>query len=181
MRSGPLPDFLRPGLRIVFVGINPGRHSAARGHHYAGPANHFWPLLYESGLVPEPVTYEDDHRLPEWGIGLTNLVARSTPGSDDLTREELAAAVPALKRKLRRVRPRIVCLNGQIVAAAVFGRPSRPGLQDEKLEGIPCYVMPSTSPRVAAYSRERKLQFFRELKDLVDGHRGQSHRGSRNR
>src|SRR5512140_274809 len=162
-----LPDYLEAGLKLVFVGINPGRHSAAHGHHYAGPANHFWPLLFESGLVPEPVTFEDDRRLPRWGIGLTNLVGRSTRGSDDLTREELSRAVPALRRKLRKFRPGLVCLNGQVVAAAIFGHVCRPGLQEETIEGIPCYVMPSTSPRVAAYSPAQKLAFFEELKELV--------------
>ena len=51
-----LPDYLRPGLDVVFVGINPGLSSAAAGHHYAGRTNHFWPLLYEAGFVPEPLT-----------------------------------------------------------------------------------------------------------------------------
>ena len=66
-RSEGLPDYLRPGLDVVFVGINPGLASAARGHHYAGPGNHFWPLLYEAGFVPEPLTYEDDWRTLDFG------------------------------------------------------------------------------------------------------------------
>ena len=56
----PLPDELRPGLDLVFVGINPGIASATRGHHYAGPGNHFWPLLYEAGFVPERLTVAMD-------------------------------------------------------------------------------------------------------------------------
>jgi hypothetical protein len=30
-----LPDHLRPGLDLVFVGINPGLYSVQRGYHFA--------------------------------------------------------------------------------------------------------------------------------------------------
>ena len=81
MSRSVLPDIVRKDLRLIFVGINPGRHSARAGHHYAGPGKHFWPMLFESGLVREPLTAQDDQRLlPEFGIGLLNIVGRSTPG-----------------------------------------------------------------------------------------------------
>ena len=38
----PLPDYLAPGLKVVFVGFNPGETSARRGHYYAYPGNRFW-------------------------------------------------------------------------------------------------------------------------------------------
>ena len=69
---------------MLFVGINPGIRSATIGHHFAGYSNRFWKLLFESGLVSEPIGTEDDNRLPEWGFGITNLVARPTPGIDTL-------------------------------------------------------------------------------------------------
>ena len=54
---------------VLFVGINPGVRSALTGHHFAGFSNRFWKLLSESALVPEPITYLDDARLPEFGFG----------------------------------------------------------------------------------------------------------------
>src|ERR1041385_6293764 len=84
----PLRDRVRPPLRVLFVGINPGIRSAEIGHHFAGYSNRFWKLLFESGLVPEPMGTEDDGRLPEWGFGITNLVARPTPGIDTLRPHE---------------------------------------------------------------------------------------------
>ena len=83
-----LPDYLAPKLRLVICGINPGVWSAARGHHYAGPGNHFWPCLSASGILPSaatPVTYEDDAALLQHGVGFTNMVARTTRGQADLT------------------------------------------------------------------------------------------------
>ncbi|XP_077869401.1 uncharacterized protein LOC144360704 [Saccoglossus kowalevskii] len=71
------------------VGINPGLFAAYKGHHYAGPGNHFWKCLYLSGLIPEPMTCMDDFKLHEYGIGFTNIVTRTTRGSADLTRLEL--------------------------------------------------------------------------------------------
>ena len=61
----PLVDRIRPGVRVLFVGINPGVRSAVSGHHFAGFSNRFWKLLSESKLVPEPLTFEDDGRLPD--------------------------------------------------------------------------------------------------------------------
>jgi TDG/mug DNA glycosylase family protein len=167
-----LPDCLRPGLDVVFVGINPGLASAAAGHHYAGATNHFWPLLHEAGFVPEPLDYQNDWRCPQFGIGLTNLVDRPSRGIDDLSPEELRAGAARLAEKLRRHRPRVVCFNGKAIAEAFFGRRVALGLQTERWEGLLVYVMPSTSARTAAYQRADKLRFFRELRRLVDRETG---------
>jgi len=163
-----LPDYLRPGLDVVFVGANPGLISAERGHYYAKKGNLFWPLLYEADLVPEPLTYEDDQRIRDFKIGLTDLVQRATAGVADLSRNELAAGARRLREKLRRVRPRVVCFNGKAIAEAFLKRRCALGLQPERWQGIPVFVMPSTSARAASYQRADKLRFFRELKRLVD-------------
>src|SRR5437588_2409976 len=97
-----LRDRVRPGVGVLFVGINPGIRSAAIGHHFAGYSNRFWRLLFDSGLVPEPLRSEDDHRLPGWGFGLTNLIARPTPGIDTLAPAEYGAGLGALRRKVKR-------------------------------------------------------------------------------
>src|SRR6187402_788064 len=105
-----LRDRIAPGVGVLFVGINPGVRSALTGHHFAGFSNRFWKLLYESGLVPDPIGHEDDGRLPEWGYGITNIVSRPTPGIDTLTREEYVAGRLRLRRKILRYRPRIVAM-----------------------------------------------------------------------
>src|SRR6187551_3467199 len=106
----PLRDRIRPGVRVLFVGINPGVRSALTGHHFAGYSNRFWKLLWESKLVPEPITYAEDHRLLEWGFGITNLVARPSPGIDDLAPPEYIAGWHILERKIKKYRPRLVAL-----------------------------------------------------------------------
>src|SRR4051794_3850769 len=70
-----LPDRIDAGVRILFVGINPGLRPAELGHHFAGFSNRFWKLLYDSQLVTEPLSCHEDWRLPEWGLGLTNIIS----------------------------------------------------------------------------------------------------------
>ena len=164
----PLPDYLAPGLQLVVVGINPGTMSGATGHHYAGPGNHFWPLLYASGLVSEPLTYAEDARVLEWGIGLTNVVARATPSVSDLTTGELRAGAAALRRKLLRYAPRVVAFNGKRIYEVFSGRACAFGEQPDRVGASRVFVMPSTSARTAAYQRADKLVFFEQLKRLVD-------------
>lgn len=162
-----LPDYLRPGLDLVVVGINPGTRSAATGHHYAGPGNHFWPLLHESGLVSEPLTYEQDQRVLEWNIGLTNMVDRASPSITDLSLAELRDGASTLRKKLLQYQPRIACFNGKRIFEVFSGRPCTFGIQPDRLGETQVFVMPSTSARTASYQRADKLRFFQDLAQLV--------------
>ena len=169
----PLRDRVRPPVRALFVGINPGIRSAQIGHHFAGPSNRFWKLLYDSGLVPEPIGTEDDVRLPEWGFGITNLIARPTPGIDTLRREEYAAGERILRRKVRRWRPRVVAFVGVTLYRAVFAKPAALpvilGLQPEQFEGAAVFVLPNPSGRNANLTYAQMLRAFRSLKRHLAG------------
>ena len=114
-----LTDRIKPRVRVLFVGINPGVRSALTGHHFAGYSNRFWKLLFESGLVPTPITFEQDDRLPGFGFGITNLVARPSPGIDDLTPAEYVEGWAILRGKIKRYRPQIVALVGVTLYRAI--------------------------------------------------------------
>lgn len=163
-----LPDYLQPGLRLVFVGFNPGLRSALVGHYYAGPGNLFWPLLYEARLIPQPLTYQDDHRVLEFGIGLTDLVKRASRSSADLTVAETQAGAVVLREKLCTYAPRVVCFNGKGVYAWYRGRDMAPGLQEDRIGAARVFVVPSTSARNGHWRREQKAAYFHALKRLVD-------------
>lgn len=161
-----LRDRIRPGVRVLFVGINPGIRSAAIGHHFAGYSNRFWKLLFEAGLVPERLRAEDDDRLMEWGYGITNLVPRATPGIDTLRPEEYGAGLGALRRKARRFKPRVVAFVGVTLFRAVFDRRAGPvalGAQPETFEGARVFVLPNPSGRNANYSYLEMLSAFTDL------------------
>lgn len=155
----------------MFVGINPGMKSAAARHHYAGPGNHFWPLLHESGLVSEPLTWRDDARVLQWNIGLTNMVDRATPSLSDLSLDELRAGARSLRRRLQRHAPAVICFNGKRIYEVYAARRCDFGLQPESIAGAAVYVMPCTSARAAAYQRADKLKHFQRLRRLVSSRR----------
>ncbi len=165
--SKRLRDRVRPPVDVLFVGINPGIRSALTGHHFAGYSNRFWKLLYDAGLVPHPVDALDDGRLPEWGLGVTNLIARPTPGIDTLHADEYAAGLRILRRKVRRWRPAIVAFVGVTLYRAVRGgRRAAPiplGRQPESFEGAPVFVLPNPSGRNANYRYADMLAAFRTL------------------
>ena len=163
-----LRDVIHPPVRVLLVGINPGIRSSQLGHHFAGPSNRFWKLLHESGLVTEPIGYAGDHRLPEWGFGITNLIPRPTPGIDTLRPDEYIAGARTLRRKIRRLKPEMVAFVGVTLFRSVFGRrmgqPVALGPQAERLEGARVFVLPNPSGRNANYSYGEMLDAFVRLR-----------------
>jgi len=170
-----LRDRIKPGVRVLFVGINPGVRSAITGHHFAGYSNRFWKLLYESALVSEPITYRDDRRLPDWGFGITNLIARPSPGIDSLSRQEYLDGWKTLSAKVRRYRPEFLALVGVTLYRAVLpllgAEPARSdavslvlGLQPRVVHGARVFVLPNPSGRNAHYSYAEMLEAFRALR-----------------
>lgn len=165
-----LSDHIRPGVRVLFVGINPGLRSAATGHHFAGYSNRFWKLLVESKLVSEPLTYQDDWRLPDWGLGLTNIIQRPSAGIDALKPSEYSTGRKRLVATVQRYRPHAVALLGVTIYRTLFpehqtGRISL-GLQNKTLADRPVFVLPNTSGRNAHHPYRVMLAAFRMLKRL---------------
>jgi TDG/mug DNA glycosylase family protein len=165
-----LTDHIKPGVRILFVGINPGLRSAATGHHFAGYSNRFWKLLFDSKLVSEPLTYQDDWRLPDWGLGLTNIIQRPSAGIDVLTPREYTAGLKRLMVTVAHYRPHTVALLGVTIYRTLFpdhqtGRISL-GFQNKTLANRPVCVLANPSGRNAHYPYRTMLTAFRTLKRL---------------
>lgn len=159
-----LPDYLRPGLRLVFVGFNPGERSARVGHYYAGRGNQFWNFLYESGLTPVLLRPEDDHRILEFGFGLTDIVKRWSNSSSDLSTGDFQQGIPVLKAKLLEASPGVIAFNGKTGFEKFQGRKAELGAQNCRFGNSRIYVLPSTSGRNGSLSRSEKLRYFCRLK-----------------
>jgi TDG/mug DNA glycosylase family protein len=184
--AGPVADVIAPGLDALFVGINPGFASARAGHHFANPANPFWALLHESRLVDRRLAPAEERALLDYGLGITNLVARATAGVADLTREDLEHGRQALVRKIRRHQPRAVVFVG-LTAYAAFERRRRArrapppeeragapvggapvgrrrircGEQPDRFAGARVFVVPNPSGRNAHFTRLEMRAAFR--------------------
>ncbi|KAF7654142.1 hypothetical protein LDENG_00073430 [Lucifuga dentata] len=178
-----LPDIITYNLDILTIGINPGLLSAYKGHHYPNPGNHFWKCLFLSGLTDQQLNYMHDQSLPEkYGIGFTNMVERTTPGSKDLSNKEIREGGRQLLDKLQKYKPLIAAFNGkgiyEIFCKETFGVKAKNlafGLQPYKIPETEtvCFLMPSSSPRCAQFPRAQdKVHFYIKLKELRDQMKG---------
>jgi double-stranded uracil-DNA glycosylase len=161
-----VPDVLAPDLRIVFVGINPGRVSAAAHAHFANPRNDFWRLLHAAHLTSRLYEPQEQFELLAEGIGVTNAAYRTTPGSGDLRRADFAGSAERLERIARELRPGWLAFVGKEAYRGTFGERPDLGPQLRTLAGTKLFVLPSTSSANAAVSWDERLRWFRALAEL---------------
>ena len=138
-----LPDVLRPGLALVFCGTAPSRISAARSAYYANPGNYFWRTLYAAGLLPQPLPASAFRRLPEFGLGLTDLAKHHSGNDDQLPAD--AFDVRALRRRIARHQPRMLAFTSKNAAQAALGHGVIYGAQCEAWGRTQLWVLPSPS------------------------------------
>lgn len=181
-----LPDLLREGLELVFVGINPSLYSVARGHYFARGINRFWPCFSRSvlslsirqALGVELLEPAHDQLLPAHGIGFTDVVKRPTAKAVDLGRDEFAAGATALLARLEHYRPRVACFQGMMgyrPFAAVMGWAGRDlalGAQPLSLHRTQVFVVPSPSPANAHFTPAQQTEWYDRLATYLQGLRG---------
>lgn len=170
---GAVSDHVRPGLRLLIVGSNPGIASSEAGHYYAAPSNAFWRLLGDAGITPERWRPERDADLLSLGIGITDIVKRPTPGTADLSAADFAAGRVRLRRILETYRPAVAAYTAKTVYARFRGiadtREIPYGLQPQSaVPGVRDFVLPSPSGRSGIPYRE-KLRWYRKLAELIHG------------
>jgi len=170
-----LPDHLQPGLDIVLVGLNPSIPSAQTGHYFANPRNRFWPAFNGAEMTPEPLTAETDIRVLEFGIGMTDIVKRPTPGVGDLKAADFRDGAVDLKERLLANAPRIVCFHG-IMAATHYAKVVNNdrskialGPQSWAIGGSKVFVVPNPSPANASFSLSDIIEWYIQLKEFRDG------------
>jgi double-stranded uracil-DNA glycosylase len=147
-----LPDVLGPNLKILFCGSAAGTASAIARAYYAKPGNKFWPILAKSGLTPVLLQPPDYLRVLEFGIGLTDM-CKTEYGQDDA----LSGAgddTKAVRRKVRRYKPRVLAFVGKRSASVFLGRKVEYGLQEARIDDTAIFVLPSTSGRAGSFWTE---------------------------
>jgi TDG/mug DNA glycosylase family protein len=154
------------------VGFNPGERSARLGHYYAGRGNQFWNFLFESGLLPVKLDWASDHRVLEFGIGMTDLVKRWSKSSNELRAHEYRRGIGLLSDRVRREAPgaRVVAFNGKGAYEKFCGRGVNLGWQSATIGGARVFVLPSTSGRNGSLTRTEKLKYFRRLARWINRH-----------
>jgi TDG/mug DNA glycosylase family protein len=159
---------IAPGLKVLFVGINPGLYSAATGHHFARPGNRFWPVLHLAGFTPKQLEPSQQTQLLQQGFGVTNLVNRGTAGADELAPAEFVAGRKRLAAKVRRYRPKIVAFLGVGAFCHAFScKKARVGLQDQRFEEAAVWLLPNPSGLNANYQLPALVKLFKALRRVA--------------
>ncbi|GAB3606385.1 mismatch-specific DNA-glycosylase [Conyzicola nivalis] len=147
-----LPDTVGPGLKLLFVGINPGLHTVAVQAPFALRGNRFYSALYRAGITDRVIDasaglHDDDRaHLFARGIGITSLVAAATRRADELTKEQLVEGAALLETRVTALAPAVVAMLGITAYRSAFARPKTAvGPQAERLGGAALWVVPNPS------------------------------------
>jgi TDG/mug DNA glycosylase family protein len=160
---------IAPGLKVLFVGINPGLYTAAIGHHFGRPGNRFWPTLHQSGFTPRLLSPFEEEELLKWGYGITNVVDLATANASELTLEKYVAGGVGLIEKVRRLRPRFVAILGIEAYRKAFKHPKAVvGRQPGPMGDAVVWVLPNPSGLNANYQIGDLARVFRELKKAAE-------------
>jgi double-stranded uracil-DNA glycosylase len=168
-RSKTIKDVIKPGLDVLFCGINPGLYSGATGHHFARPGNRFWPALHRSGFTPVQLSPFDERKLLDLDLGITNFVRRTTPVASELTKEELAAGGKRLKAKVKRYEPRFLAVLGVTSFRDAFAMKDATIGEHEPFGSTRVWVLPNPSGLNAHYQLPALAAEFRKLRRAVEG------------
>ncbi len=167
-RTPGVPDILGPQLDVLFCGINPGALSGATGHHFARPGNRFWSALHGAGFTDRRLAPGEQYELLAAGVGITNLVARTTATAAEVEPAELRAGAQRVAAVALRWRPRAVAILGIQAYRQAFGRPHATiGRQPEPIGPSELWVLPNPSGLQARYQLPDLIEMLSALRASV--------------
>jgi len=168
-RDRTIPDIIAPDLAVLFCGINPGLWSGALGQHFARPGNRFWPALHRSGFIPHQLAPDEQADLLSYGLGVTNLVPRTTARADELTREEMTTGAERLCLLAMEYAPAWVAVVGVTAYRIGFQRPhATVGQQAERIADARIWVLPNPSGLNARFQLDDLAAQFAALREEVE-------------
>jgi TDG/mug DNA glycosylase family protein len=164
-----VPDLVGPGLRVLLVGINPSLWSGAVGQHFGRPSNRLWRTLHEAGFTDRLLHPSESDVLLAAGVGVTNLVARSTARADELDDTEIRAGVAPLTRLVEHWHPPWVAFLGLSSYRVAFGQPKAGvGPRPELLAGARVWLLPNPSGLNAHYQQPALSEAYRALRQAIE-------------
>ena len=178
MAKKTLPDYLRNGLDMVSIGLNPSLPSVQAGYYFANPRNRFWRALQASGLVtPQALAGPGSAAMQALllqGIGFTDVVKRPTAGGGELRAADFREWAPQLRQKLLDCSPRIVWFHGKQAYTGYLRHAEGIrssvdwGAQPRKLGDSLVFVTPNPSPANAVFSLADLIAWYIRLRVFRD-------------
>jgi double-stranded uracil-DNA glycosylase len=160
-----LPDVVGPDPVVVFCGQAGVDSRSSRDHYYETPGNSFYESLHLSGLTPRRLRPDEDHALPAYGLGLTDLVGHERRAW--LEWDELV-------EKVERWQPEWLALTskglGAEAARALGVRRPGLGVAPFDVAGARVFVLPGTSGANHRHDydgRPNRLSWWRDLAAIV--------------
>ncbi|MEU1123679.1 G/U mismatch-specific DNA glycosylase [Streptomyces sp. NPDC005899] len=170
-RDRVVPDVVAGGLIVLFCGINPSLTSAATGHHFAHPGNRFWPVLHQSGFTPRRLRPAEQAELPQYGLGITNVVARASARADEISADEFRKGGKSLAAKVEKLGPEWLAVVGVTAYRAAFGeRHARIGPQERRIGGARVWVLPNPSGLNAHWTVSTMADEYARLRAAAGPH-----------
>jgi TDG/mug DNA glycosylase family protein len=177
-----LPDYMAPGMDLVFVGINPSTLSVQEGHYFFRKTNRFWPAFSRSilstraraGLGTEALGPEHDAALLAFGIGFTDVVKVPSNNAAQVAPGAFAEWAPRLRERLQRYAPCVACFHGLTgyrpflrYGLGIAGGADDPepvlGPQDPTLGSTRLFVVPNPSPANAHFTPADQTAWYDRL------------------
>ncbi len=164
-RERTLADTVGPDLSVLLCGLNPSPAASEAGVGFARPGNRFWPAALEAGLVTrdrDPV-----HALRAHGVGMTDLVKRTTRSARELGPDEYRDGAARLGRLVSWLRPSVLCVVGLAGWRSAIDRGAEPGPQPRSWNDTTVYVMPNPSGANAHHRLPDFVEHLREVRRLA--------------
>lgn len=176
-----LVPFIRPGLDILFVGLNPAGGSS-RNRHYFSVNQAFWNQLEASGLITEPVDKAEADAVVfgstkvnchGWSYGITDLVTSIAESNSAKVRPTKADSV-RLRDEIIKYKPRAaVLIHGKVLKhfTGFLGRSvpeSGRSLLGRIVPASPtvCFTVPF--PHGNAIMSDVKIAKYEEIRDFLE-------------
>jgi len=157
-----LADVLEKNLKVVFCGTAVGDESKRKEAYYAGQGNQFYVIIHKIGLTPRKLRPEEFKALPQYGIGLTDLV-KGKHGTDNKLKHS-DFNIEELREKIIKFEPKVLAFNGKKASEVYFGKKVDYGMQKEKIGNTIIFVLPSTSGSARGFWNEK---YWRELAEFL--------------
>jgi len=169
-RGTTVAELIGPGVKLLFVGFNPGLRSAAVQAPFALRSNRFWPALYRAGILDRDVvatnglSNDDRAHVIARGVGIGSLVRGATARASELTGAELVAGAAAFVERVAADPPNVIAILGVTAYRIAFRRPKAvPGPQPEAIAGRPVWIVPNPSGLNAHASLASITAAYREV------------------